>query len=312
MRLVSLLPAATEWVCAFGGAADLVGRSHACDHPPAMEALPAVTRPAFAAGGDAANLDAHMQQRLREALCPFEVDLERLRDLSPDVVLTQSQCDVCAVSRSQLEAALADWIGARPRLFSMQPATLKDVLDAALRLGRTIGRMEAAMAFLAKGEQRLRTLRARLGLPMKENPADAPTVACIEWVAPLMTAGHWVPDVVDRAGGRAVLAEPGARSPRLFWDDLHEADPDVLVLSPCSFTLEATGRDLHYLTDHPGWSDLHAVREGRVFLFDGNVYFNRPGPGLYRTVELLAAALHPDRLSQADLKVQPWEFQALA
>ena len=126
-----------------------------------------------------------------------------------------------------------------------------------------------------------------------------------------MTAGHWMPDVVGLAGGRALLAEKGTRSRYVDWDDVRRADPDVLAVAPCGFGLETTRRDLHYLTRRPGWSDLQAVREGRVVLFDGNAYFNRPGPRLYRAAELLAAALHPDVLSWADVGAEGWEVEAL-
>ncbi len=301
MRVVSLLPAATEWVFAFGAGDRLVGRSHACDYPPSARALPAVTRPAFAAEADAAALDAAVRNRLRQGGRLWDLDLEQLRALRPDLLLTLAQDD----------AEGAAWTGTPPQLFAMAPTTLKEVLDAALRLGRLLGRMEAAMRFLAGAEHRLRALRERLGLHRRSDPSAWPTVACLAWMDPLMTAGCWIPDVVEMAGGRAVLAEKGAPSRLVAWETLRAADPDVIALAPCGRTLEQARRDLPLLTQRDGWAALKAVRTGRLFLFDGNAHFNRPGPRLYRAVELLAAALHPDRLDRRDEAVADEEMQRL-
>ena len=299
MRILSLLPATTEWVCALGAEADLVGRSHECDFPASVKALPSVTRaPTF--DGDSAEIDRQVQSQLQQGLSLYSLDLDALRALQPDVVLTQAQCAVCAVSLPQLEAALGQWTVRRPKVVSIEPMTLKQVLDAGLRIGRTIGRLEAAMQFVAEQEVRLERLRRRLG-------NKRTSVAFIEWMEGLMTAGHWMPDVIAQAGGEAVLAERGARSRYIKWGALLEADPDVLAVAPCGFSLEATRRDLHYLARRVGWAELRAVREERVFLFDGNAYFNRPGPRLYRAIELLAAALHPDVVAWKDVRAEPWE-----
>ena len=309
MRIVSLLPAATEWVCALGAEADLVGRSHECDDPPSVQLLPVVTRPAFSVEGDSAAIDARVQARLQQGLSLYDVDFEKLRALQPDLVLTQAQCEVCAVSLPQLEAALGAWTVSQPSLFSMEPQTLKQVLTTAFRLGKTMDRAEAAMQWVGEAEQRLQALRNRLGLHKRSDTSAWPTVACIEWMEPLMMAGHWMPDVVEMAGGRTVLTEKGARSRTVAWADLRAADPDVIAVIPCGFTLDQTRRDLHFLTDREGWVDLKAVRQGRVYLFDGNAYFNRPGPRLYRSIDLLAAALHPDKM--ADFTVEAWEMEGL-
>ncbi len=306
MRIASLLPAATEWVCAFDAAADLVGRSHECDFPPPVRALPVLTRPAFAVDGDSAEIDAQVQDRLKKSLSLYEVDWKQLRALQPDLIITQAQCKVCAVAMPQLEAALAAWMGTQPHVFSIEPYTLRQVLDTALYLGRTLGRLDAAMQYLGEGERILSTLRKRLGLHKRSDPSGWPTLACIEWMEPLMTAGHWMPDLAEMAGGRTVLAEQGTRSRYVAWDDLRAADPDVIAIAPCGFALEQTRRELSFLTGRPGWNALKAVRQNRVFLFDGHAYFNRPGPRLYRSVELLAAALHPEILE--GFVAEDWEM----
>lgn len=309
MRVVSLLPAATEWVGFFGAEALLVGRSHACDYPAPVRDLPVLTRPALPAVGDSAAIDAQVRNQLKQGLSMFDVDLEQLKTLRPDLILTQAQCKVCAVAMPQMEAALAAWTGARPQLFSMEPYTLRQALDAALHLGKALGCIEQAIDRVGAAEVRLRRFRDRLGLTKWSDMSAFPTIACIEWMEPLMTASHWMPDVAEMGGGRAVLAEPGERSSYVEWEALRKADPDVIAVMPCGFSIERTLSELHYLTERDGWSTLKAVRNGRVYLFDGNAYFNRPGPRLYRSIELLARALHPDVL--ANVATEAWEMVAL-
>jgi iron complex transport system substrate-binding protein len=315
MRIVSLLPAATEWICAFGATDDLVGRSHECDYPERVRGVPMVTRATYDADGDSAAIDDAVQSTLQEGLSLYEVDLDRLRELEPDLIVTQDQCEVCAVSMSELEQSLQDWTqdgdgGEVPEVYSMQPQTMKQVLDAALRLGKHVGRTQAAMEVIAEGERRLKRLRERIGVPRTVDPETLPTIACIEWMEPLMTAGHWMPDVAEHAGARAVLSVGGGRSQTVTWEALREADPDVMAVMPCGFSLEETRRDLHTLTERDGWTDLSAVQNGRVALLDGNAYFNRPGPRLYRSAELLAAVVHPDL--ELDPPVEDWEKRTLA
>ena len=310
MRIASLLPAATEWACAFGAEADLVGRSHECDFPPSVRALPVLTRPAFSVEGDSAFIDAQVQDQLKKSLSLYEVDWERLHALQPDLILTQAQCKVCAVSMPQLEAALAAWIGAQPQVFSVEPYTFRQALDTALHLGKVLGRMAEAMQCLGEAEGALSALRKRVGLHKRSDPSAWPTLACVEWMEPLMTAGHWMPDLAEMAGARTVLAEKGAHSRYVAWEAVRAADPDVLAVAACGFTLEQTRREMPFLTERAGWSDLKAARQNRVFLFDGNAYFNRPGPRLYRSIELLAAALHPEAM--ADFEAEAWEMEQWA
>lgn len=293
MRIVSLLPAATEWVCAFGAADDLVGRSHECDYPEPIRDRPVVTRPTYEADGDSAAINEAVQQQVQNGLSLYDVDLELLRDLDPGLIVTQDQCDVCAVNRSTLEDRLAEWTGGTPTLFSMKPETLKDILDEALRLGRTMDRFEAAMETVGAFEVRLQALRNRIGVDRDTDPQTLPSVACIEWLEPLMVAGHWMPDVVEMAGGRSVLGTAGEPTRRIDWSELVEADPDVIACMPCGFSIEETTRDLHYLIDREEWPALSAVRNGRVALMDGSAYYNRPGARLGRAIEVLASVLYP-------------------
>lgn len=309
MRIVSLLPAATEWICEFGAGESLVGRSHECDYPPEVQDRPILTQPTYDAEGDSAAIDKAVTDRVQNGLSLYEVDLERLQDLNPDLIVTQDQCDVCAVSRQALEEVLGERFGASTELFSMQATTLKGVLDEALRLGRTIDRVEEAMNALANLETGLRGLREEIGVDRRTNPESLPSVVCIEWMDPLMVAGHWMPDVVEMAGGNPIMATAGEPSRRVAWEDVTAADPDVLVCVPCGFSVEQTRRDLDALRERDGWERLSAVRESRVALLDGDAYFNRPGPRLYRAIEVLASVVHPEQAIQP--APQPWERQWL-
>ncbi len=311
MRIVSLLPAATEWVCAFDAQEALVGRSHECDFPPEILNRPVLTRPRVAAQGTSAEIDRQVRAVWEQGLSLYEIDWEQLQALQPDLILTQAQCPVCAVSASELEAGLAEWPGARPRVLAMAPQTLKQVLDAALEIGHTIGRLHEAMRYLAQAEQRLRQLRDALGLHRRSDTAGFPRVVCLEWLDPLIVAGHWMPDVVEMAGGQTVLVEAGQPSRTISWTELQAADPDVLLLMPCGFTVAQTARELPALMQRPEWQTLRAVQEGRVYVLDGHAYFNRPGPRLYRSIELVACCLHPERLLAEQLNVQVWELQPL-
>jgi len=310
MRIVSLLPAATEWICTLGGQEDLVGRSHECDYPDNVQDVPVVTSPTYDAEGDSAAIDDAVQEQLQDGLSLYEVDLERLRALEPDLIVTQDQCEVCAVSRPELEAQLGDWTGGAPEVVSMRPQTLKEVLDEALRLARAMDALEQGMEVIANLETGLKVLRDQIGVDRSTNPQSLPSVACIEWLEPLMVTGHWMPDVVEMAGGRPVLGTAGEPTEPVEWGDLRKADPDVLALMPCGFTVDETRRDLHYLTEHSGWEDLAAVQNERVALLDGNAYFNRPGPRLYRAIEVLASVLHSEKV-RPDPPVAAWERQYL-
>lgn len=311
MRIVSLLPAATEWVCALGGERLLVGRSHACDYPPSVAGVPALTSPSFTEHVDSAAIDAEVSRHVQQGLSLYHVDMEWLRALQPDLILTQDQCDVCAIALDDLKAILASWMGSKPTLLSAHPRSVKQVMDMGLRIGRAIERSREAMEVIGKAERDLHQLRNALGLSKKTDANKLPQVVCIEWLEPLMTAGHWMPDVIELAGGKALLAEAGSDSSYMAWEDIRTADPDVLLITPCGFTLEQTRRDLHYLTNRPGWHDLRAVRTGCVYCFDGNAYFNRPGPRIYRSIALVAQALYGAAAQPWIAPIEAWEMQAL-
>ncbi len=288
-RIVSLIPSGTEIVNALGYAGHLVARSHECDFPLGVERLPVLTRPKMDPSRPSAEIDRDVKALLTSALAVYDVDAERLRALAPDVVVTQSQCEVCAVSLGDVERALADWTEGQPKLVALQPNTLADVWADIRGTAQAIGDAPA-------GERLLASLQARVDA-IAETAAGAarrPTVGTLEWLAPLMGGGNWVPELVALAGAQPCLGEPGQHSRWLEWEELLAADPEHLVVLPCGFDIARSLAELPTVTGDPRWQRLSAVRSGKVWVTDGNAFFNRPGPRLVESLEILAEILHPD------------------
>ncbi|MEV6134342.1 cobalamin-binding protein [Streptomyces violaceusniger] len=287
MRIVSLLPAATDIVAELGLAEHLVGRTHECDWPPQeVASVPVVTGADLDQNtltsreiSDAVGGSAHSGSSL------YTLDTEALAALSPDVVLTQDLCEVCAVSYEKVSRAVR-LLDADTRVLSLEPRTLDDVLDCLVTVGELLGVRERA-------EQRRTDLRDRLERIRRSVAGRArPRVVAIEWLDPLWPAGHWVPDQITTAGGEPLLAAPGAHTQPMTWEAVRAARPEVVLVLPCGFPPERTLRETELLTRLPGWTDLPAVRDGRVWVLDGPAYFNRPGPRVVRGAEVLAHVLH--------------------
>lgn len=288
LRIVSLLPSTTEIACALGFGEALVGRSHECDHPEFVEALPILTEPKLDAGAPSATIDDRVKQLVRDGLSVYRVDAERLRQLEPDVILTQDQCEVCAASLQDVEEALHDWTGRRPRVVSLDPRRLDDVWRDVARVADSLGAPERAGPLVRALSQRVRAVAERCAAA-----ETRPTVACIEWTDPLMAAGNWVPELVEIAGGTGLFGAAGAHAPWLAWPDLCAADPDRIVAMPCGFDRARTRIEMGPLVTRPEWRELRAVRNGSVAIVDGHRYFNRPGPRLADSAEILAEILQP-------------------
>ncbi|MDP8949887.1 MAG: cobalamin-binding protein [Actinomycetota bacterium] len=293
MRVASLLPSATEMVHFCGAGDDLVGVTHECDYPPGVEKLPHLTSSKIDQNMTSAEIDAAIGEYLTDTGSIYALDAKLLDELAPDLVITQGLCDVCAVSMDLVGEAVAG-LKNEPEILSLNPTSLRGVLDDAVRMGEALGHGEEARAKVTTLEERLARLRkAVAGLPR-------PRVGCIEWLDPPFSAGHWVPEMVRIAGGEEVLAGPGEPSARLGWEEVFEAGPEVLVLMPCGFdagrTVEEARRVLPGL---PGWNDLSAVEAGRVWAVDANSYFSRPAPRLVEGVEILAHILHPEVFPEA-------------
>lgn len=287
MRIVSLLPAATDIVAQLGLAADLVGRTHECDWPPQdVAGVPVVTSAAFSSDAlSSREISAAVGGAAHGGSSLYALDTEALAALAPDVVLTQDLCDVCAVSYQAVSRAVRVLDGG-PRVLSLEPRTLDDVLDCLVTVGELLGVRERA-------ERRREELRDRLTAVRGLTAGRVrPRVVAVEWLDPLWPAGHWVPEQITCAGGEPLLAAPGEHTKPMTWEAVRAARPDVLLVLPCGFPPERTVREREVLTSLPGWDDLPAVRSGAVWVLDGPAYFNRPGPRVVRGAEVLAHVLH--------------------
>src|SRR5690242_15192079 len=289
-RVISLLPSATEIVAALGFARNLVGRSHECDFPPGIERLPSCSSTRISARASSDEIDRQVKELVADGLSVYDVDVERLRELRPSLILTQTQCAVCAVIPRDLEHALHTWIGAKPVLLSLEPNNLDDVMSDIRRVGEALGASQRAAHLIT-------SLRERLDAIREKTPENRLSVAVIEWLEPLMSAGNWMPELVEIAGGRPLFSRAGEHSPRLDWADLAEANPDVILLAPCGFKIAQTVGDLQLLIQNDAWLKLRAVTRGQVYLIDGHHFFNRPGPRLVESAEMVAEILHPVRFS---------------
>lgn len=286
MRIVSLLPSATEIVCALGLGDRLVGVTHECDHPPFVRGLPRVTKTLIPTDAASAAIDALVRDRLRTRRALYTLDLPVLESLRPDLIVTQALCDVCAVAEAEVQAAACALPG-RPRVVNLEPTTLAEVLASLGTVADAAGVPERAEVVLAELQRRIDRVRGRVA----DRPR--PRVVLLEWIDPPFSCGHWSPELVALAGGDEAIGRPGERSRTLAWDEVVAAQPDVLVIACCGYTADRTREDLPILERQPGWADLPCVRSGRVHVVDGSAYFSRPGPRLVDSLEILAGLLHP-------------------
>jgi len=288
LKIVSLLPAATEIVCALGLEGNLVGRSHECDFPESVKQLPVCSEANFPDGLSSADIDVKVKEILADALSVYTVKRDVVKQLAPDIVITQAQCKVCAVSLTEVEAALQDYLDKDAHIVSLQPNSLPDIFN-------DIKTVAAALNVPGEGERLIEDLQERVEIIRhKLKFADTrPTVACIEWLEPMMVSGNWIPELVNIAGGVSILAEPGKHSPYVKWDDIRLQDPDVIVVMPCGFSIERTLKEVDILLQLPGFNELKAVKNNRVYIADGNQYFNRPGPRIVDSIEILAEIINP-------------------
>jgi len=287
-RIVSLIASATEIACALGARARLVGRSHECDFPPDVMTLPALTAPKFKVEGPSAEIDARVREIVRDGLSVYRVDGEALKALAPDIIVTQDHCQVCAVSLADVEAATCSWTGRPVEIVSLRPDAMADVYADIARVARSLGVPDAGGRLVGEMQSRLAAVRQQV-----EGRAR-PRVAFVEWVEPLMAGGNWMPELIEIAGGHNLFGEAGKHSDWMQWPELAAADPDVIVVAPCGYGLERCLEELPLLQAKSEWVDMTAVRNGRVYFADGNAYFNRPGPRLADSAEMLVEMIHPE------------------
>jgi len=288
-RIVSLIPSATEIVAALGFGDRLVGRSHECDFPASVAALPACSSSRVDPAAPSREIDDRVRTIVSEALSVYRVDTPLLERLAPTHIITQTQCEVCAVSLADVRRAVGELVRCRPEVVSLEPMALPDIW-------RDIHAVAVSLGAAGCGERLVDALTARLAdLRARTEPLDKrPVVACIEWIDPLMHAENWLPELVAIAGGTVMMGEAGRHSGYFNIEQLEASDPDVVAIMPCGFDIARSIDELPALTERPQWRRLSAVRSGRVFVTDGNQYFNRPGPRLVESAEILAELLHPE------------------
>ncbi|MCY3842851.1 MAG: cobalamin-binding protein [Acidobacteria bacterium] len=289
-RIVSLIASATEIVCALGFEQQLVGRSHECDYPPSVARLPVCSASKVAIGAASRDIDDQVRGIVADGLSLYRVEPQVLDRLAPTVIVTQTQCEVCAVSLKDVEAAVCELVGSQPRIVSLEPMSLGDIWNDIRAVASALGDLQRGDDLVTRLVDRLAAVRAAV-----RTASTRQSLACIEWIDPLMSAGNWTPELVERAGGVHLFGEAGKHSGYLTIGSLAAADPDVVVIAPCGFDIERSCREMPPLVAHPIWRQLSAVRNGRVAIADGNQYFNRPGPRVVETAEILSEILHPER-----------------
>jgi iron complex transport system substrate-binding protein len=285
MRICSLLPSATEILFALGLGDEVAGVSHECDFPPEAKSKPVLIKSRISHTESAAAIDRQVREFLEKGESLYSVDFELLCSIEPDIIVTQDLCHVCAATPDDLGAALAH-LRRQPRVVTLNPHSLADVFADIRAVGEATGRSEQADALVAEFERDIASVEKSVaGL-------DRPRVLCLEWLDPPYVAGHWVPEMVERAGGVDVLGQAGKPSYRVDWETVIATQPEVVVIMPCGYSLAAAEAEFRNLPLPHGWKDLPAVRDGRVFVVEASGYFSRPGPRLAAGMGILAAAIH--------------------
>jgi iron complex transport system substrate-binding protein len=288
LRIVSLLPSATEIVCALGLRSQLVGVTHECDYPEDVKALPKVTRTLIPPNASSGEIDRLVRERLKTGRALYSLDTDMLKQLAPDLIVTQSLCDVCAVADEEVRAA-AQLLSVAPRIINLEPQCLADVFEAIRQVAAATNSVERGEQVVRNLTERVRTVERRVAARIQQPPR----VALLEWLDPPFSSGHWNPELVRLAGGLEGLGREGERSQTLDWTAVIAWQPQVIVIACCGFTIERTLEDLPSVERVAGWRELPAVRNGRVYVVDGSQYFNRPGPRLVDSLETLAQTLDP-------------------
>ncbi|MGL5059502.1 MAG: cobalamin-binding protein [Microcoleus sp.] len=292
LRIVSLIPSATEIVASLGLTDAIVGRSHECDYPPEIQNLPVCTQPKFNPEGTSGEIHNRVTELLQNALSVYKVEIDTLEKLQPTHIITQAQCDVCACSLADVEEAVSTLVNSPPKIISLQPNLLSETWTDIQQVSDVLGVDGTGAIELLK--TRVNTITSKLQKSDFSIEGRVPEIACIEWIEPLMAAGNWIPELVAMAGGNSLFGIAGKHSPWLKWESLVAANPDVIIFMPCGFDLNRTRSEAMQLTQYAEWQNLRAVKTGKVYVTDGNSYFNRPGPRLVDSVEILAEILHPE------------------
>jgi iron complex transport system substrate-binding protein len=293
LRIVSLLPSATEILFALGLDQQIFGVSHECDFPPAARSKTVVIHSRIPKGAAPAEIDRLVREFSARGESVYSVDAAVLRNLSPDLIVTQDLCHVCAASPEDLAAVLATF-EAKPEVLSLNPLDLGDVWRDILLVGEQTFRPHAAEKLIESIGEKLGALEREINAAIQDHSrSDPPAVAFLEWLQPIYVGGHWIPEMIKFAGGRDVFGEPGRPSFRVTLDDVVAAQPDFLIAAPCGYSATQAREEYRSIAFPSGWQDIPAVRNGRVYALDANSYFSRPGPRLVTGLEILTKLLHP-------------------
>lgn len=301
VRIISLIPSGTEILAALGLTDVMVGRSHECDYPPEITDLPICTKARLDSNIPSDKIHDQINDLLQSALSIYQIKTDIVEQLQPTHILTQDQCHVCAVSLKEVEKAVDELTQSSPQVISLRPNLLEDVWHDIERVANIFD--VDAVKVLENLEARVKICQQKIqGLSLEE----LPTVACIEWTNPLMVAANWIPELTNLAGGQSLFCVTGQPSPNLQWETLLVSNPDVIIFMPCGFNLNRTRQEAQLITQQPDWQKLHATKSGRVYITDGNAYFNRPGPRLVDSLEIMAEILHPE-IFEYGYKGTAWE-----
>ena len=288
-RVLSLLSSTTEVVYALGCEDQLVGRSHECDYPPAVMTLPICTKPKFNVDGSSIEVDGQVKSILQNALSVYYINEDLLKELKPDIILTQSQCEVCAVSEKDVKSVVKNITGINPDIISVEPNSVKDIFKDIKIIAEALNVVDKGADLIDFMKNRIRTLK---------KPYDVKselTVAAIEWIDPLMAAGNWVPELIEMAGGINLFGEAGKHSPWMQYKDLIEKDPHTIIIMPCGYNIQKSIIEIDSLIKQKGWKEINAVQNDKVYITDGNQFFNRPGPRIIESLEILIEIFHNDK-----------------
>ena len=287
-RVLSLLSSTTEIIYALGCGDRLVGRSHECDYPEEVSELPICTIPKFNVDGTSREVDDEVKSLVQSALSIYYINEKLLKELKPDIIFTQSQCEVCAVSVSDVENALKNITGLSSRVISVEPNSVEDIFNDILTIAEILNVRK-------RGKELVELIKAKIDSTEKiVYQKSSPSVAAIEWIDPLMAAGNWVPQLIRVAGGKNLFGEAGKHSPWMKYNDLVEQDPEIIIVMPCGYDIKKSLIEIKTLESKKGWGSLKAVRNRNVYITDGNQFFNRPGPRIIESIEILLEIIHSD------------------
>ena len=270
MRFISLIPSATEIICALGEEENLVGRSHECDYPKSIQNLPMCTKLKYDVSGSSLDIEKSVNSFLIDSSSIYHIKEDLIKDIRPDIIFTQSQCNVCAVSLEEVQAIFKGHKGIKPEIITLKPQTIEDIW-------KDINMVAESLGISKKGLRLNRTLKKNIDLleSTKENKKQKPTIACVEWIEPLMFAGNWVPEMVEIAGGNDIFGSAGIHSSWNTFENLLRSDPNKIIIMPCGYSIEKTKTEMIALKNTSNWTNLKAYKNNNIFIVDGNQYFNR-------------------------------------